>query len=126
MKNIRLEDRWPLIIVDWLAAFSHEEFDEHFAAIDGYLARKEGFAIVNKIASMKALGPKWRRYAADKISAQMEMRRRYLKAEAMVTPSLLIRGGLTAVFWMTNPGYPHKVFGDVDAAIEWARSKLTP
>ena len=126
MKNVKFVDHWPLIIEDFPAAYSYEELDEHFTTIDGYLGRKEGFAIVIKLAVAKKPGPDIRRYAGEKYKAQMEQRRRYLRAEAVVTPSKVIKGIVSAIYWYASASHPRKVFTDFDSAVEWARSKLDP
>ena len=43
----------------------------------------------------------------------------------LVFDSKMLRGLLTAIFWVKRPEYEIKVFGDVQTAIEWGRRKVS-
>ncbi|MEN9581926.1 MAG: hypothetical protein RJA70_4935, partial [Pseudomonadota bacterium] len=44
---------------------------------------------------------------------------------ALVVPSAIARGIVTAVFWMTPPKFPHQAFAHRADALEWARNQLS-
>jgi hypothetical protein len=50
--------------------------------------------------------------------------RRCNAGSALVVPNAWLRGVVTAVFWLSPPGYPNKLFADFDSAIDWARDRL--
>ena len=65
-----------------------------------------------------------RRIAGQRLAEQKAQRRMYLAGEATVIRNVLIRGVLTAIYWLAPPGYPNKVFSDVSDAETWALEQL--
>ena len=49
---------------------------------------------------------------------------RWTAASAIVASSPWLRGLVTAVFWVSPPGFPNRVFADVRGAREWAEVEL--
>jgi len=45
-------------------------------------------------------------------------------AQAYVAPTALIRGALTAVFWLDSPPWPVQVFGVQAQALEWLQLRM--
>ncbi|MCA9578276.1 MAG: hypothetical protein R3B40_19115 [Polyangiales bacterium] len=43
---------------------------------------------------------------------------------AIVAPNAVIKGALTAVFWMAPPKFPNQAFGSFDDALAWAKAQL--
>lgn len=48
------------------------------------------------------------------------------RGSAIVVPNAFLRGIVTAVFWISNPKFPHKAFEVVEDARAWARERLGP
>jgi hypothetical protein len=46
------------------------------------------------------------------------------QGSAIVVPSAVLRGIMTAVFWLSPPKFPNQAFASIDAAMLWARQKL--
>jgi hypothetical protein len=43
---------------------------------------------------------------------------------AIVAPNPIVKGALTAVFWMAPPKFPNQVFSSFDDALAWATARL--
>lgn len=43
---------------------------------------------------------------------------------AIVAPNALVKGALTAVFWMAPPKFPNQAFSTFEQALAWARDQL--
>lgn len=61
-----------------------------------------------------------RKRVAEWLTLHREELRRYHVALAFVSGSALIRGVLTAIYWLHPPPYPYKMFGALDEAKAWA------
>lgn len=48
----------------------------------------------------------------------------FLFASAIVARSALVRGAVTAVYWLKPPVYPYKIFAGTPEAIVWAKNQL--
>lgn len=46
------------------------------------------------------------------------------RGSAIVLPNALVRGIVTAIFWIRQPKFPHKAFNDAASASAWAKSQL--
>ncbi len=71
-----------------------------------------------------ALDPASRRKISALLNEYRDSARRYTLAYALVTPSPTVRGILTALFWMSPPPYPNKVFGTTEKAVGWLSSRV--
>ena len=48
----------------------------------------------------------------------------YNQGSAIVVPNTLVRGIMTAVFWLSPPRFPNQAFASVGAAKQWASQRL--
>jgi hypothetical protein len=48
--------------------------------------------------------------------------RRVVRGLGVVAPSALLRGAVTALFWLAPPLVPHRLFETRGEAIDWAES----
>lgn len=61
-----------------------------------------------------------RKVIADDMAKHAERTKRLCLGTAFVFDSALMRGILTAVFWLRQPEVETRVFGDFDEAMSWA------
>lgn len=61
-----------------------------------------------------------RRMYADWINESGELLSGCLVGAAFVMPSIVVRGALTAVFWVARLSAPHTVHNTLEGALEWA------
>ena len=57
---------------------------------------------------------------ADWLNTCRPMLDECLVGVAFVMPSVLVRGALTAIFWLSRLSAPHVVYKDLDDALGWA------
>jgi len=50
--------------------------------------------------------------------------RRWNRGSALVVPNALVRGVVTAIFWLKKPVYPCELFAEPREARAWARARL--
>lgn len=68
--------------------------------------------------------PVQRKMQADWINEHRELLAATCLGVAFVIPSPLVRGALTAIFWIAQMPIPHTVHGTLASAIEWAGGRL--
>lgn len=61
-----------------------------------------------------------RKAFADQERSVGHLSEMYVQRMAYVASTPLVRAALTAYFWIWEPTYPHRVFGQRDAAQDWA------
>ena len=52
------------------------------------------------------------------------MTSRYVTRAAYIAPKQIVRGIITAIFWIQSPVYPHRVFGDRASAERWVLTDI--
>ena len=125
MSGVRVStDGWPLVLVTLPAAQSDDEVLAYFDELRACRARREPYAIVVDAAASRGFSAKQRRMQAQYVSEGLELSGMYLKGLAFIAPSELIRGMLTAIFWLQRPASPHRVFTTKEEAVAWARERV--
>lgn len=69
--------------------------------------------------------PTQRKLQADWINEHRELLAASCLGIAFVIPSPLVRGALTAIFWVAQLPIPHTVHATLASAIDWAGGRLT-
>lgn len=75
--------------------------------------------ILNDVPDVGSTPAARRKAAAAVLDARREKLARITTAYALLTPSALARGTLTAVFWLAPPPYPHRVCRAASEAFAW-------
>ena len=83
--------------------------------------RGERYALVLDVRNTIKPNPKERKKLTEAMQ-KSEFNQKYCVCTALVFSSAIMRGILTAVFWLHKPKYPIKVFATPEAAIEWAKT----
>ncbi len=117
---------WPIVIMTAPArALSDLEFKAYLAWVEKYVTcHGETYAIVNDVRYAPAPSAAQRRLVAEQMERLKLVTKRHCAGNAMVFQSQLMRGIMTAIFWMAQPDYPTKVFATVDQAIAWCEVQL--
>lgn len=114
--------RWPLAVIRLHGAEldPEPEFETFAQAIDVCLDRRESCVIVMNLTGAKPDASR-RRRVAELMDSRRELVQTYVDAAALVVPSALQRGVLTAVRWL-NP-HPYDLdwdtFSTEGAAVRW-------
>jgi hypothetical protein len=81
-------------------------------------------AWVVDLTNLRKADARHRQLFAEHLKRFERYDRRCNAGSALVVPNPWLRGVVTAVFWLSPPEYPHKLFSDLDSAIEWADGRL--
>jgi len=115
--------RWPVVVVRAPATVSDEEMAEHLAFFEGKVyARREPFVTVLDLRFCEKITPRQRSIMIGSMKRNEEMTQ--CRGCAMVFDSMLLRGILTAMFWVRKPAYPTRVFSKVVEAFDWAEALM--
>jgi hypothetical protein len=118
------ESEWPLVTVTFPAVFTTGEWESYLNYIASYMDRGQPYAMVTDFGRSRTLSPAERKLASDLMVKQRDRLGRMVKGVAVVSDSALLRGMLTAVYWVALPAYPTEVFATVEAGKAWARKML--
>lgn len=112
------ESEPALLLVTTPPSLTDEEMSTFLAWHRGWMsARREPYAIVLDLRRTEKLSPRQR----EMITSGMERSEKLCRGTAMVFTSVVLRGFLTAIFWIKKPRYPTRVFNGLDEASAWAR-----
>jgi hypothetical protein len=118
-------DIWPLIVIEAPAHATFESIEWFCARQDEILGRRELFASIQDMRSMRGMvDAKSRRAIADWAKARDAEIRRWQVASATVTDSAIARGIITAVHWLSKPPIPHDVTGSMRVATDFVVDHL--
>lgn len=124
-ENIRIdESRLPLFVATFLGSATNEEFAEYLRRLSANLARRQPTAIVVDSRKAVSVTAAQRKQQAEWIDANRDDLRRYVVGTAFVIESALMRGALTAIFWMTSYETPYVVVPTFEAGETWALEQL--
>jgi len=99
--------------------------EEHIEAFGGFCERNRSpMALVVLAGSMLRISARQRRRLAEFEKRFEDHDRRYGVGVALVASNTIVRGLITAVFWLKPPVYPHRFFADRDEALAWLRERL--
>ena len=113
------ERELPLLHLKYVGAYSDEELYALLRQVEGVLARPGKKVGIVDLTLADAGTAKQRRVHAEWIGAHKRELAREFAAAAIVTDSALIRGTVTAVFWIAPLPLPTHVAATVERAQEW-------
>lgn len=102
-------------------------FDRYFAHLVDDLNQAEGTrrAVLYDVPASGSMTASRRARVGDLLKENEKVLREITTGYAMVAPSRLVRGFLTAIFWVAPPPYPNKICATVDDAFKWL-GPITP
>ena len=99
--------------------------DEHFEAFGRYCeTNRAPMAMLVRAGDMLRISASQRRRLAEFEARFEEHDRRYGVGVALVSSNAVVRGLITAVFWLKPPVYPHRFFSDGEDAMVWLKEQL--
>jgi len=115
-------ERWPAVVMTTPPEVTDDELERFFEWWQRDVETlAEPFILVNDARRTKNLTASQRKI----ISGWMDPSRDSpLLGTALVFESKLLRGLLTAMFWINRPSYPVKVFNDLSQAIAWSQATV--
>jgi hypothetical protein len=117
--------RAPLFITTASGVLSDSEYVAHLEdCTKRILDANQIYAYVYDGTRIEKMTAHQRKLQADWIKAHEATIRRLNKGCGFAFDSIITRGLLTAVHWLTPPPYPYVVVATREAAIEWCLQKL--
>lgn len=124
MKPIIDESEWPILVVRWPNELTLAEVDEHFEEMLALALRGGPIAVLVDMTGAGIPPAHHRQHAAKKLAEVYAESGDRIAGVAHVIRSPLVRGVLTAVYWVSAPPFPKEVFGTRAEALDWCRSRL--
>jgi hypothetical protein len=123
---VRFDTRYfPLVFLDLLSGkIQDEDFKQAFVHLEAVLRTGERSFQVTDLSLVTDAPPSQRKIAGDWTERTAELQRAYSLGGAVVAPSAVLRGILTAVHWFKKPPSPTKVVSSRSEAILHAISVL--
>lgn len=120
---VRLRGR--IVEIDFGKAPTDEAFQDHFAAFGAWYERnREPLGCIVVLAGLMKIDAKQRKALADFDRRVAEYDRKYTAGCAIIAPSALARGIAVAVYWLSPPVYPYKVFATYEEGRRWVEAQL--
>ena len=125
MSNIAIDERgWPLVVIAFRGPVTDAEFDGYLSGQSARLRRREKLAVVIDAIQAGETPAKQRKKQAEWQREHHDELEHYMAGMAFAIASPMIRGILTAIFWMQPLPCPHHVSPTFDGAVSWARGQL--
>jgi len=110
-----------LVIVTPPAQLSDVIVDTLLAELTAHLSRGEPYVLLFNLSSAGVPNAIQRRKLAEHMATHDVSVRRVVRGLAIVAPSPLIRGMVTAMFWIVAPPIPYQMCGTLAEARTWAQ-----
>ena len=120
MQEPEVDDRFfPLVVNIIPERLQAEHLPRFFAKSEQVLHRRESYVTITDISATREIpNASVRRQIAEWSKKVEPLVKQYTLGSAIVITSPLVRGGLTALFWLAPPLYPQQVVATLDDAIE--------
>jgi hypothetical protein len=109
----------PLLRLAYIDAYSDLELEQFLRALDAVLDLPGRKACLIDLTRAQAGSAKQRQMQGQWIKAHESVLERDFAAAAIVTDSTIIRGAVTAVFWIRPLPFPSHVAATVENAQAW-------
>lgn len=123
MQEPQADDRhFPLVVNIIPERIRAEHLPAFFAKSEAILRRGQPYVTITDASACRELPNAMVRKELAEWSKKFDpLMKRYTVGSAIVITSPLVRGGLTALFWLAPPPYPQQVVATVTEAIDVVR-----
>jgi hypothetical protein len=112
---------WPLVVSTFPEAFEASELDAYLRRFrDEVHARQLPFVHLSDLSALGLSNELFRRKATRFMEEEAAASARWCRAAVHVVPSAIIRGALTAIFWIQRPTWVTAVVAYNEQARRWA------
>lgn len=120
MREPTVDDRFfPLVVNTIPEKLDVAHLPAFFAKTQAILERREPYITISDVTRTRELPTAVvRRQLADWSTRYDAMMKQYAMGTAIVIESAMIRGGLTALFWLAPPPYPQQVVATLAEAVD--------
>jgi hypothetical protein len=114
------ESRPGLVVLTFPKQFNDAEVQLVIAALESFFrATGRIQAWIIDLSAIDGSTARQRRLFAEYEKRVAELTSRYVTRAAYIAPNQIVRGILTAIFWIQSPVYPHRVFSDRASGERW-------
>jgi hypothetical protein len=126
MGSIRVDDsRFPLVVTTFDGPVSDAEFEDYLqATTKKTLARQTRNVVIVDASGATRPPASQRKRQAEWLNENQALLKQYNLGTVFVISSALIRGGLTAIFWLAPMPSPTTVLATYSQAVAWAFERL--
>lgn len=123
MQEPQIDDRYfPLVVNTIPERIRTEDLPAFFAKSEAILLRRQPYVTITDASACRELPSAIVRKELAEWSKKFDSQmKRYTVGSAIVITSPLVRGGLTALFWLAPPPYPQQVVATVAEAVDVVR-----
>lgn len=123
MQEPQVDDRYfPLVLNIIPERIRAEHLPAFFASSEAILLRRQPYVTITDASVCRELPNAMVRKELADWSKKFDMlMKRYTVGSAIVVTSPLVRGGLTALFWLAPPPYPQQAVATLTEAVDVVR-----
>ena len=123
MQEPQIDDRYFPLVVNIIPERIHaEHLPAFFAKSQAVLLRRQPYVTITDTSACREMpNATVRKELADWSKKFDALMKRYTVGSAIVITSPLVRGGLTALFWLAPPPYPQQVVATLAEAVDVVR-----
>lgn len=121
------DDRWPVLVVTQRVEQLTDAERLQSLELSNSVLQSHGLDRYAMVLDNRKAGPlpaTQRKMMAEYMERHAMRARSRCVCTAFVSDSIMMRGVLTAIMWLRKPDVETQVFGDLDDAIAWARTRL--
>ncbi len=115
---------WPLLIIKASGESSDRDLDRYIATLSEALSRCERHVVVVDASEGQNLKSTHRKRVAAWNQANEPALKKYRAGLVLVTESAVLRGLITAVYWLFPPPFPYRTADSIDDARSWGFKQL--
>ncbi len=125
MAHLKIDtSRLPLVICEFDGSFSEEQALEFCEELRAVLEQRKRVIMVTDLRTAKMTGLKARGIMREFTKDTMHLSNAYTAASAIIINSPIIRMTVSAMFHLTKPKYPVKVFKHIEEGTAWVQQQL--
>jgi hypothetical protein len=118
-------DLMPVYLWTFPSEATDEELDSSLRAREGWALRAHYYvAWVIDLSKITKAPATQRKAFAEHLKRFEPHNVRWNTGSALIVPSAWLRGIVTAVFWVSPPKFPNKLFSDPVEGLRWAQQQL--
>ena len=115
---------FPILIVRYRGAPTTDEFGQYLDRLSAVYREGNRFAMIFDSSDAESPPATQRKMQADWILKHERLIHTLNVGTAFVVPSVVLRGALTAIFWLQPLPCPHFVCAELNEARRWTRARL--
>lgn len=121
-----LRDEGSIVTVTPPPVLTDDVVTSILQGLEGCLMRGSSYVLIFDLSQSGTPNPLQRATLASHMRKNKPRIERSVRAMAVVAPSPIVRGVLTAIFWLEPPPVKHQVFANESDAKAWARWQANP